>query len=163
MDAQCYLRMKRVLARYDGDDARVLDVGSMNINGSYRPMVEERGWHYTGLDIEPGPNVDVVADDPYHYPFDDGAFDIVMSGSTMEHVQAIWRWVPELARLAKPGGLLVILVPHKFELHRFPVDCWRVFPDGLRFLFDECGNLERYDIRCINDMMTLGIAWRVVA
>ena len=40
--------------------------------------------------------------DPYHFPFADGAFDLVISGSTMEHVQAIWRWVPELADISDP-------------------------------------------------------------
>lgn len=163
MNAAWYMGMKRLLDRYSGDDACVLDVGSYNVNGSFRSLVEGRGWQYTGLDIVPGPNVDVVSTDRYRYPFDDGAFDIVLSGSTMEHVEAIWRWVPELARLVRPGGLLAIMVPCQWGLHRYPVDCWRVLPDGLRFLFDECGNLERYDVRCITEQITAGIAWKVAA
>ena len=44
---------------------QVLDVGSLDVNGTYRPLIEGRGWSYCGLDIRRGPNVDVVAADPY--------------------------------------------------------------------------------------------------
>jgi hypothetical protein len=33
----------------------------------------------------------------------------VISGSTMEHVARPWRWVPELVRILRPGGLLAIV------------------------------------------------------
>ncbi len=105
--------MKDVLTRRGprrGDGSVwALDVGAYDVNGTYRPLVEGSGWRYTGLDVAAGPNVDVVTADPYKFPFDDGAFDVVLSGSTMEHVEAIWLWVPELARVLKPGGLLVLV------------------------------------------------------
>ena len=97
MHATSMSEMARLLGRWPAPDADVLDVGSLDVNGSYRALIEGRGWRYTGLDIAPGANVDVVADDPYCYPFADGAFDVVISGSTMEHVKHPWRWVPELA------------------------------------------------------------------
>ena len=102
MHPQAFAQMDALLDKWTGDTARVLDVGSIDINGSYRPLATRRGWRYTGIDIALGPNVDLVAHDPYRYPFADATFDVVMSGSTMEHVQAIWLWVPELARLLKP-------------------------------------------------------------
>jgi ubiquinone/menaquinone biosynthesis C-methylase UbiE len=87
-----------------------------------------------------------VTPDAYRFPFEDGTFDVVLTGSTMEHVEAIWRWVPELARVLKAGGLLAIVTHWSFPEHRYPVDCWRIMPDGMRYLFDQTGCLDEYDI-----------------
>ncbi len=125
-------------------------MGSFDVNGTYRPLVAGKGWTYCGVDVVEGPNVDVVSADPYEFPFEDGAFDVVLSGSTMEHVEAIWRWVPELARVLKGGGLLAIVTHWQFPEHRYPVDCWRIMPDGMRFLFDQAGCLERYEIGIVS-------------
>jgi SAM-dependent methyltransferase len=141
-----------------GAAARVLDVGAYDVNGTYRPLVEGRGWSYLGLDVAAGPNVDVVAADPYRFPFEDGEFDVVLSGSTMEHVEAIWRWVPELARVVRPGGLLAIVTHWQFPEHRYPVDCWRIMPDGMRYLFDETGVLGEYEIGIVSKWDIAGSA-----
>lgn len=151
--------MDRALAKWQGA-ANVLDVGSCDVNGTFRPLVERRGWGYTGLDIEAGPNVDVVTADPHRFPFDDAAFDVVISGYCMEHVKSVWRWVPELARMLRPGGLLVIITHWQFPEHRFPVDCWRILPDGMAHLFDEAGVLHGYDIRRYDQYDIIGAAWR---
>ena len=144
--------MKSMLSMVFGDNLSVLDVGSMDVNGSFAPLVDRKGWMYTGLDLEEGPGVDIVTDNPFSYPFDDDTFDVVISGSTMEHVTAIWLWIPELVRVLKPGGTLCIHTHWKFQEHRYPVDCWRIMPDGMEFLFNEAGELENYLIRIANDM-----------
>lgn len=139
---------------------RCLDVGSLDVNGSYRMLVMAQGWRYTGLDTRPGRNVDIVTDDPYRYPFDDNTFEAVISGSTMEHVEAIWQWIPELVRVLKPGGLLAILTHWQFPVHRYPVDCWRILPDGMELLFDMTGRLDDYDIRIVNDTDIIASAYK---
>ena len=146
MHAESLALMESMLARYNDGPARVLDVGSLNVNGTYRPLVESKGWSYVGLDIVDGPNVDVVSTDPFYYPFPRWSFEVVISGSTMEHVTAVWEWVPELARLLRPGGLLAICTVTCWPIHRYPLDCWRVLPDGMEYLFDLTGVLEEYDI-----------------
>ena len=160
MHAESYALMDEMLRRTSRTSADVLDVGSYNVNGTFRPLIEQRGWNYTGLDTIAGPNVDVVAQDPFAFHFDDDAFDVVLSGSTMEHVTAIWRWVPELVRVLKPGGLLAIHTHWKFPEHRYPVDCWRIMPDGMRYLFDMTNSLRDYDIRIANAMDIIGTAWK---
>lgn len=154
-DAMAYL-----LHAQDLSGRSVLDVGSLDVNGTYRPLVEERGGIYTGLDLEPGPNVDIVSLDPYQYPIPDGTYDVVISGSTMEHVQAIWLWIPELVRVLRPGGMLAIVTHWQFQEHRYPVDCWRIMPDGMRYLFDLTGQLERYNIGIVSVYDIAGQAWR---
>ncbi len=129
----------------------VLDAGSLDVNGTYRPLVEKRGGRYVGLDLVQGSNVDVVSPDPYCYPFPDGYFDVVLSGSVMEHVERPWLWVPELARVLKPGGWLCLVTHWCFPLHRYPVDCWRILPDGMQVLFDDTGGLTEYEVGLTND------------
>jgi SAM-dependent methyltransferase len=131
--------MTEMLESLGLEKAKVLDVGSYAGSGSYKPLVESLGWDYTGLDLIPGPGVDVVSMDPYRYPFDDETFDVIISGSTMEHVQAIWRWVPELYRLLKDGGYLAICTVTCWKLHQHPLDCWRIMPDGMTYLLHEAG------------------------
>jgi len=131
--------MTGMLTGLDLEDALVLDVGSNAGAGGYKPLVESLGWRYIGLDLTPGPGVDIVATHPYEYPFDDESFDVVISGSTMEHVQALWLWVPELRRVLRLGGWLAICTVMSWEYHRAPVDCWRIMPDGMAFLLHQAG------------------------
>ena len=118
-----------------GENLRICDVGSLDINGTYRPIFRDRH-HYMGIDIRPGPNVDITVQ-PYAYPFDDSYFDVIVSGQTMEHIEDIYAWMDEVARVAK--NLVCIIVPWQWGPHREPVDCWRILPDGMRFLFDRSG------------------------
>lgn len=162
MHKESYELMNEMLGHVSGGDSlNVLDVGSYNVNGTFRPLVENRGWRYTGVDTIAGPNVDVVTVNPFLFPFDDGTFDVVISGSTMEHVTAIWEWLPELVRVLRPGGFLAIHTHWKFPEHRYPVDCWRIMPDGMQYLFDMTAKLKDYRIRMANDMDIIGSAWKV--
>ena len=151
MHDEARLAMIELLNRYNGiQPANVLDVGSYDVNGTYKPIVVDRGWQYTGLDIQPGPNVDIVSPDPYHFPILSNTYDIVITGSTMEHVEAIWLWVPELVRVLKPNGMLAIVTHWQFKEHRYPVDCWRIMPDGMRYLFNLTGKLADYNIAIVS-------------
>jgi hypothetical protein len=47
-----------------GERLRVLDVGSMDVNGTYRTLFDQSAWSYTGLDLEPGSGVDCVLESP---------------------------------------------------------------------------------------------------
>jgi len=163
MHPEAYLQMGKLLDKWKWGKANVLDVGSYNVNGTYRGLVMDRGWKYTGIDIVPGPNVDVVVSNPYKFPYLDNVFDIVISGSTMEHVKAIWQWVPELARLVRPEGMLAIITHTQWMYHPHPVDCWRIMPDGAKYLFDLSGCLTGYEISmyCSTDISML--AWKVGA
>jgi SAM-dependent methyltransferase len=111
----------------------IVDLGSQDINGSYRPLVSHKSWRYVGVDMAAGPNVDVVLADPYYWhELAPGTADVVISGQTFEHTEFFWLTMQQIARALKPGGLCCIIAPSSGPEHRFPVDCWRVYPDGLR-------------------------------
>jgi len=137
MHLSSYARMAEFVARYldPTQTLAILDVGSMNRNGSYRPLFAHPGWTVTGMDIEPGPEVDVVVADPYHWAaFADGSFDVVISGSTLEHIEYPWLTMQEVARVLRPGGLTCHIAPSAGPEHRVLLDCYRYYSDGFAAL-----------------------------
>jgi SAM-dependent methyltransferase len=111
----------------------IVDLGSHDINGSYRPLFAHPPWIYKGVDLAPGKNVDLVLRNAYDWPeLKTASVDVVISGQTFEHTEFFWETMLEIARVLKPGGLCCIIVPSSGPEHRFPIDCWRMFPDGLR-------------------------------
>lgn len=109
---------------------RVADLGSQDVNGSYRPLFDCPGWQYVGIDLVAGSNVDVVLPSPYRFPFRNGTFDLVVSGQAFEHVEYFWLTWLEMVRLLSPGGMIFLIAPSRGPEHRFPVDCWRFYPDA---------------------------------
>jgi hypothetical protein len=57
----------------------------------------------------------------------------------MEHIKNIWLWVDELKRITKKNGLIIIISPISWSYHEAPVDCWRIYPEGMKALMQEKG------------------------
>ncbi|MDQ6862107.1 MAG: class I SAM-dependent methyltransferase, partial [Verrucomicrobiota bacterium] len=111
----------------------ILDIGSADYNGSYRPIFTNANWRYIAADLAPGPNVDLVLRDPYRWrEFKSNSVDVIVSGQTFEHAEFFWVTMEEIARVLKPGGLCCIIAPAAGPEHRYPLDCWRVLADGFR-------------------------------
>ena len=134
---------------------KIIDIGSYDVDGSYRPIFSKPNWEYKGLDMVAGPNVDIVAPS-YPWPLPDNSFDAVVSGQTMEHVEAPWLWVKELERICKPGGLIVVISPWQWFIHRYPVDCWRILPDGMTYLLSKWCRCELLAVGTVNFDATRG-------
>ena len=95
------------LAPFEDAPLDVLDVGSAVVadgqNRSNREAFANPRWRYTGLDIEAGPNVDVVVAEPYDWrEVPDGSFDVVCCSQVFEHTQFFWITILEIARRAAP-------------------------------------------------------------
>lgn len=146
MHATAYAHMERLLSAAPSWAKTCLDVGSLDENGTNRLLAEARGWEYIGIDIREGKNVDLVVP-PYSYPFEDGAFHVVFSGQAAEHVEDLKAWINECVRVLAPGGRLCITTVWMCQEHRYPVDTFRIMPDGMRWLFDQTGQLTDYDIQ----------------
>jgi SAM-dependent methyltransferase len=121
-----------LLSRYIIQPGVLADIGSTDVNGTYRPLFS--GWRYIGIDTAPGPGVDVVARNPYRYPLPSASVDLVVCGQVFEHMEYFWLGWLDMCRIVKPVGLIFLLAPSRGPEHRYPVDCWRFYPDGFKAL-----------------------------
>jgi len=115
---------------------RVLDLGSrvsLQQTLTHRQLLEGYDVDYTGVDIRPGRNVDIVMERPYRIPVRSGTVDVVLSGQAFEHIAFPWASILEVARVLRSGGLAMITAPSRGHPHG-PYDAWRYYPDGLRAL-----------------------------
>jgi SAM-dependent methyltransferase len=84
---------------------RVLEIGSLDINGSVRSLFS--GCDYIGIDVAAGRGVDMVCQGQ-DYDAPDASFDTVISCEAMEH-NPYWKaTLANMFRLCKPGGLVVM-------------------------------------------------------
>lgn len=108
---------------------QVVEIGARNVNGSLRAIAPSHV-RYIGVDLAEAPGVDVVLADPYKLPFADESIDVVLSSSCFEHSEFFWESFIEIQRVLKSDGLLYMNVPSNGDFHRYPVDCWRFYPDS---------------------------------
>lgn len=90
MHIQAYDGFARMLAQTGIDPQggwRVLDVGGADVNGSVRDQLPNARW--MGIDIEPAPGVDIVADAADWESWLHPGFDVVIATEVFEHAQ---RW-----------------------------------------------------------------------
>lgn len=143
----------------------VLDVGSHSYDeqGSYRSLFPLPRYQFVGLDLVPGPNVDVVPHDPYSWEeLATDSIDAVVSGQTFEHNPFFWVTMAEVARVLRPGGVVAVVAPSAGDVHRFPLDCWRFYPDAWLAVCAFVGLevVESYVEARTNRKMTDGLMWR---
>jgi SAM-dependent methyltransferase len=100
-----FVRVTKTLFPEMFSGKRVLEIGSLDINGSVRSYFTQ--CDYIGLDIGPGPGVDVVCQgQEYDAPND--SFDVTVCCEVMEH-NPFWQdTLRNMIRLLKPGGLLIM-------------------------------------------------------
>jgi SAM-dependent methyltransferase len=119
--------------RYVDRPCTITEVGSLDVNGSFRGFAPD-GSRYIGLDFTNGEGVDVLLSDPYKLPLEDNSIDVCVSSSCLEHSEFFWLSFLEMVRILKPDGLLYFSAPSNSQFHRYPVDCWRFYPDSGRAL-----------------------------
>jgi SAM-dependent methyltransferase len=120
--------------------ARVLDAGAGE--GAYAHHFQAQ--RYVGADLGIGDaawdyrRLDVLAD-LSSLPFREGLFDAILNVVTLEHVREPGCVLAELARVLKPGGELLLIVPHEWEEHQTPHDYFRYTRYGVQYLLEKAG------------------------
>lgn len=110
---------------------QILEIGAYDVNGTLR-LKKPMGSNWIGVDIENGPGVDLVINPAEAFPFEDNSFDLVVATSVFEHDPAFWKTLREMARVVKNDGALFISAPSNGLVHRFPLDCFRFYPDACK-------------------------------
>lgn len=127
--------VKKYLTQYSNKMLRILDVGSQDVNGTYKPAFQNSHWAYIGCDMVPGNNVDILLKNAYDWTeIESDSLDVVVTGQTFEHVEYPWITILEIARVLKPEGICCIIAPSSGPEHKYPVDCWRIYSDGFKAL-----------------------------
>lgn len=89
----------------DDAEVAVLEIGSLDINGSVRPLFPHAS-HYHGIDLVAGDGVDEVADASTWVP--PRTYDVVVSAEVLEHAPP-WRAILTMMwEATAPGGTLLM-------------------------------------------------------
>jgi ubiquinone/menaquinone biosynthesis C-methylase UbiE len=128
---------------YFRENDLVLEIGG-NESSEYKKICSSLHVKWHTLELSNSPNnqksdLHFETAFEYQYPFTDSYFDIVFSGQVAEHVKKIWVWLNELKRVTKSGGYIIIINPVSWPYHEDPVDCWRMYPQAMVALSEECG------------------------
>lgn len=131
---------------------KIADIGGLDINGCFRElMCISSLWLCHGIDIQEGRNVDIVIEDTDNWKeLKDESYDVVISGSTFEHIEHPWIAIKEVYRILRPGGYCCIIAPMICPEHKFPDDYWRFMPDGF-FALAKWGGLEVQEVLTSED------------
>ena len=81
-------------------------------------------------------NADVVCYDGERLPFPGASFDNILCIEVLEHIPAPSAFVSEMARVLKPGGLLILTIPWSARRHHIPYDFQRFTREGLSQLLE---------------------------
>ena len=84
---------------------KVLEIGSLNINGSVRTFFNE--CDYTGIDVANGKDVDIVSNGENYFE-KANTFDVIISCECMEHNPMYQKTWLNMLRMLKNDGLIIM-------------------------------------------------------
>jgi SAM-dependent methyltransferase len=119
------------------DGMKILEIGPDSFPSSYQELAKEFSVQWHTLDVHSGQHLTYPNSSEYSFPIADDSYDFVLSGQVIEHVKRPWKWIPELARVTRNGGWVVTINPVSWIYHEAPVDCWRIYPEGMKALYED--------------------------
>lgn len=121
---------------------RVLEVGSLDVNGSVRPLIMNcfHPAEYVGVDMQAGKSVDMVCSaEQLVERFGENQFDVVISMEMLEHAREWRACVSNMKRVCRSGGVLVMSTRSKgFRYHAYPNDFWRFEQEDMKRILADC-------------------------
>jgi SAM-dependent methyltransferase len=136
----CIIFAARNLTSEEVRGRDVIEVGSRDVNGSLRSIIESWGAdRYMGVDIEKGVGVDVVckAEDLVD-KFGEDSFDLVISTEALEHIRNWQGAISNIKRVCKKGGIVLLTTRSEgYGYHGYPSDFWRFSMGDMKQIFSD--------------------------
>ncbi len=115
----------------------------LNLGSGSETVLGAKFWEYiedhtniVNLDINPGENVDIVAD-ASDMPFSDKTFDLIICQAVLEHIKDPKKVISEIKRVLKKEGFLYCTVPFLQGYHADPDDYQRYTTQGIKYLLSD--------------------------
>lgn len=139
-NAECMRFIETNLNETDIKNRSILEIGSLNVNGSPRAFVESyKPSKYLGVDIVNGEGVDEICKvEDLIERFGPKSFDVVITTELLEHVRE-WRVaISNMKNILKDNGLLLITTRSRGQMyHGYPYDFWRYEIDDMKLIFSD--------------------------
>ena len=117
---------------------KVLDAGAGGLHA--RQLLGPNCEEYVAVDIaDQRGELDMTADVQDLAVIEDARFDCVFCSQVLEHLPRPGAAVSEFFRVLKPGGYLILAVPHLSALHEEPHDYFRYTQYGVNHLLTTAG------------------------
>lgn len=122
---------------FDHQDIEILEIGSRVVTGS-NLRDKFKNAKFTGIDIYPGENVDVMGDAHYLSTyFEKGKrFDLIISSAVFEHFAMPWIVAEEISKMLKVGGYFFVETHFSHSYHEKPWMFFQFSDMALRVLFN---------------------------
>lgn len=142
--------MKRFVEKYLPEESVVLDFGGTQTYGSYKDIILENNSIYKTLDWEDSDYI-VNGYDWSNVPKKN--FDALISGQAFEHDSYFWKTLSNIKDVVKEDGLIILIMPSKGGYHKYPIDCYRFYPDSA-LVFAELMNADIIEVTWNNNLAT---------
>ena len=145
--ASCILFAALNMKKEDIHGKDVIEVGSMDVNGSLRRLAESyKPKKYIGIDVAKGPGVDFVCNaEKLSEEFPVSCFDVLISTEMLEHVRNWKKVISNFKNIVRVGGAMIITTrSYGFPYHGYPYDFWRYEVEDIQNIFSDC-SIERIE------------------
>lgn len=120
---------------------KVLEIGSRVVTGAnFRSLFDKA--EYTGFDIHPGENVDVVGDAHKLSSYFTTKFDLIFSSAVFEHFAMPWLVSLEMIKLLNLGGYIFAETHYSYSSHERPWHFFQFSELALKILFPPAAGIQ---------------------
>jgi ubiquinone/menaquinone biosynthesis C-methylase UbiE len=138
-----YRHLREFLPKMQG---KVLDIGCGQ--SPYKHLLNSQKTQYCGLDIEEADqkfnyeNSEIIHFDGYNIPLSSDSIDGFICTEVLEHIQEPEKFITEIYRVLKRGGVGILTVPWSARYHYIPYDYYRYTPSTLNQFFQDFSSIE---------------------
>lgn len=87
------------------------------------------------VDVDPQNLKATIIGDIHDFGIKENTYDAIICTQVLEHIANPFKASKELYRILKPGGTLLLTVPHTDKIHPMPTDYWRFTYQSIEMLF----------------------------